>query len=99
LGTNGVLLKDRYVSNLFFIDVLSMHSWLSSNPSIPGPSEMARPSSSHQTEHCNPKPLSMEGSIITGETVEDSLLCREYVLVGDTRVVEFNRTTDGDFPS
>lgn len=41
------------------------------------------------------RPLSTEGSIIPGETEEDGLLRREYVLVGDTRAVEFNRTVDG----
>ena len=41
------------------------------------------------------KPLSTEGSIIPGETEEDGLLRREYVLVGDTRAVEFTRTVDG----
>ena len=43
------------------------------------------------------KPLSTEGSIIPGETEEDGLLRREYVLVGDTRAVEFNRTVDGRY--
>lgn len=42
------------------------------------------------------KPLSTEGSIIPGETEEDGLLRREYVLVGDTQAVEFNRAVDGD---
>jgi hypothetical protein len=71
---------------MFFIDALLMHSCPSSHSSIPGPSEMAKgPSSSHQTERRNPKPLSTEGSIIPGETEGDGLLCREYVLVGDTR--------------
>ena len=41
------------------------------------------------------KPLSTEGSIIPGETEEDGILRREYVLVGDTRAVEFTRTVDG----
>ena len=41
------------------------------------------------------KPLSPEGSIIPGETEEDGLLRREYVLVGDTRAVELNRAVDG----
>ena len=41
------------------------------------------------------KPLETEGSFIPGETEEDGLLRREYVLVGDTRAVEFNRTVDG----
>ncbi|KAF8622403.1 hypothetical protein AX15_007055 [Amanita polypyramis BW_CC] len=39
-------------------------------------------------------PLSTEGSIIPGETEEDGMLRREYVLVGDTRAVEFNRAVD-----
>ncbi|TFY50358.1 hypothetical protein EVG20_g11565 [Dentipellis fragilis] len=41
--------------------------------------------------------LSTEGSIIPGETEEDGLLRREYVLVGDTRAVEFNRAVDGSY--
>ena len=41
------------------------------------------------------RPLSTEGSFIPGETEEDGLLRREYVLVGDTRAVEFNRAVDG----
>lgn len=41
-------------------------------------------------------PLSTEGSIIPGETEEDGQLRREYVLVGDTRAVEFNRAVDGE---
>ena len=45
------------------------------------------------------KPLSIEGSIIPGETEEDGLLRREYVLVGDTRAVEFTRTVDGQYAS
>ena len=49
-------------------------------------------------EHLHiPKPSSLEVSIIPGETEEDGLLRREYVLVGDTRAVEFNRTVDGPF--
>ncbi|KAH9077574.1 kinase-like protein [Lactarius deliciosus] len=40
------------------------------------------------------KPLSTEGSIIPGETEEDGLLRREYVLVGDTQAVEFNKAVD-----
>lgn len=62
----------------------------SSREKFPGPSDMARRPSSPR----NTKPLSTEGSIIPGETEEDGLLRREYVLVGDTRAVEFNRTID-----
>ncbi|KAK7042547.1 Serine/threonine-protein kinase ATG1 [Favolaschia claudopus] len=41
-----------------------------------------------------PRSLSPEGSVIPGETEEDGILRREYVLVGDTRAVEFNRAVD-----
>ncbi|KAH6903283.1 other/ULK/ULK protein kinase [Coprinopsis sp. MPI-PUGE-AT-0042] len=41
-----------------------------------------------------PSGLSTEGSFIPGETEEDGQLRREYVLVGDTRAVEFNRAVD-----
>ncbi|KAH9956369.1 kinase-like domain-containing protein [Russula dissimulans] len=40
------------------------------------------------------KLLSTEGSVIPGETEEDGLLRREYVLVGDTQAVEFNQAVD-----
>ncbi|KAH9997071.1 kinase-like protein [Russula vinacea] len=40
------------------------------------------------------RPLSTEGSVIPGETEEDGLLRREYVLVGDTQAVEFNQAVD-----
>ncbi|KAF9452103.1 Pkinase-domain-containing protein [Macrolepiota fuliginosa MF-IS2] len=40
------------------------------------------------------RPLSTEGSFIPGETEEDGVLRREYVLVDDTRAVEFNRAVD-----
>jgi hypothetical protein len=43
------------------------------------------------------RPLSTEGSIIPGETEEDGLLRKEYVLVGDTQAVEFNRAVDGKY--
>ncbi|KAH7911507.1 kinase-like protein [Hygrophoropsis aurantiaca] len=55
-----------------------------SNPPLPSPGK-ARP---------GPKTLSTEGSIIPGESEEDGLLRREYVLVGDIRAVEFNRAVD-----
>ncbi|KDR76950.1 hypothetical protein GALMADRAFT_246094 [Galerina marginata CBS 339.88] len=40
------------------------------------------------------KRLSTEGSFIPGETEEDGNLRREYVLVDNTRAVEFNRAVD-----
>ena len=41
------------------------------------------------------KLLLTKGSIIPVETEEEGLLRREYVLVGDTQAVEFNRVVDG----
>ncbi|KIJ64719.1 hypothetical protein HYDPIDRAFT_28086 [Hydnomerulius pinastri MD-312] len=41
-----------------------------------------------------PKPLSTEGSIIPGESEEDGIIRKEYVLVGDVRALEFNRAVD-----
>jgi serine/threonine-protein kinase ULK2 len=41
------------------------------------------------------RPLSTEGSVIPGETEEDGFLRREYVLVGDTRAVMFDRAVEG----
>ena len=35
--------------------------------------------------------------MIPGETEEDGLLRREYVLVGDTQAVEFNQAVDGQY--
>ncbi|KAG6829718.1 hypothetical protein H0H87_010424 [Tephrocybe sp. NHM501043] len=62
------------------------------------PPEVARRPSIAPTppsqERRHPKPLSTEGSFIPGETEEDGMLRREYVLVGDTRAVEFNRAVD-----
>ena len=39
--------------------------------------------------------LSTEASIIPGESEEDGLLRREYVMVGDNQTIEFRRTVDG----
>ncbi|KAF8452741.1 kinase-like domain-containing protein [Boletus edulis BED1] len=41
-----------------------------------------------------PKFLSTEGSIIPGESEEDGIIRKEYVLVGDVRALEFNRAVD-----
>lgn len=41
-----------------------------------------------------PKPLSTEGSVIPGESEEDGLIRKEYVLVGDARAFEFNQAVD-----
>lgn len=43
------------------------------------------------------KPLSTEGSIIPGESEEDGIIRKEYVLVGDMRALEFNRVVDGNY--
>ncbi|KAJ7241666.1 kinase-like domain-containing protein [Mycena haematopus] len=66
----------------------------------PPTEKIRRPSNPSSTIPVNhsplrpPRPLSTEGSIIPGETEEDGILRREYVLVGDTRAVEFNRAVD-----
>ncbi|KAF7366818.1 Serine/threonine-protein kinase ATG1 [Mycena sanguinolenta] len=66
----------------------------------PPTEKVRRPSNPSSTVPANhsplrlPRPLSTEGSIIPGETEEDGILRREYVLVGDTRAVEFNRAVD-----
>ncbi|KAJ6464045.1 kinase-like protein [Mycena sanguinolenta] len=66
----------------------------------PPTEKVRRPSNPSSTIPANhsplrlPRPLSTEGSIIPGETEEDGILRREYVLVGDTRAVEFNRAVD-----
>ena len=41
------------------------------------------------------KPFSSEGSVIPGESEEDGIIRKEYVLVGDVRALEFNRAVDG----
>ncbi|KAJ7672446.1 other/ULK/ULK protein kinase [Mycena polygramma] len=72
----------------------------SSREKFPPPPEKVRRPSNSSTKPSNssplrvPRPLSTEGSIIPGETEEDGMLRREYVLVGDTHAVEFNRAVD-----
>lgn len=58
------------------------------------PSDKSRPQSL-TTGRQNGRALSTEGSYIPGETEEDGNLRREYVLVDNTRAVEFNRAVDG----
>ena len=50
---------------------------------------------SFTTGRQNDRVLSTEVSYIPGETEEDGNLRREYVLVDNTRAVEFNRAVDG----
>ncbi|KAH7883091.1 kinase-like protein [Phlebopus sp. FC_14] len=45
-------------------------------------------------DRIGPQPLSTEGSIIPGESEEDGIIRKEYVLVGDVRALEFNRAID-----
>ncbi|EJD01812.1 kinase-like protein [Fomitiporia mediterranea MF3/22] len=40
------------------------------------------------------KPLSTEASIIPGESEEDGILRREYVMVGDNQAIEFGKKVD-----
>ncbi|KAF8624651.1 hypothetical protein AX17_006982 [Amanita inopinata Kibby_2008] len=81
---NGAVVGDRIASPV-------------GNRATSGATEMARRFSmpAYVSEARRPsRPLSTEGSIIPGETEEDGMLRREYVLVGDTRAVEFNRAVD-----
>uniref|UniRef100_D8Q6L8 non-specific serine/threonine protein kinase n=1 Tax=Schizophyllum commune (strain H4-8 / FGSC 9210) TaxID=578458 RepID=D8Q6L8_SCHCM len=56
-----------------------------------------QPPTSSRTSPPSPRhPSEVEVSVIPGETEEDGLLRREYVLVGDTRALEFNRAVDDD---
>ncbi|KAF5325138.1 hypothetical protein D9619_009962 [Psilocybe cf. subviscida] len=69
------------------------------HPSIPrnSPRLQSRPLSEHDPSSAARragKGLSTEGSLIPGETEEDGNLRREYVLVGDTRAVEFTKAID-----
>lgn len=76
-------------------------------PNDPPPLNLARkssPTSNPNPGHGHdpnpkkpPRALEAEASLIPGETEEDGLLRREYVLVGDVRAVEFNRAVDGSF--
>lgn len=47
------------------------------------------------SDEASSKPTSNPGSAIPGETDEDGLLRREYVLVDDRQAVEINRAVDG----
>jgi serine/threonine-protein kinase ULK2 len=49
----------------------------------------------HDDHGTSPRILSTDASVIAGETEEDGQLRRDYVMVGDTRAVEFNRAVDG----
>jgi serine/threonine-protein kinase ULK/ATG1 len=60
---------------------------------LPG-SPLAR--SPVQSPRKYPRTLPQEGSLIPGETEEDGLLRKEYVLVEDTRAVDIHRTVDGN---
>ncbi|KAJ7278904.1 hypothetical protein C8J57DRAFT_1434148 [Mycena rebaudengoi] len=75
-------------------EVPSSPSSTSSRDKVPSPSEkVRRPSIPTNSSPLRvPRPLSTEGSFIPGETEEDGILRREYVLVGDTRAVD--RTVD-----
>jgi serine/threonine-protein kinase ULK/ATG1 len=48
-----------------------------------------------QSPRRRPRTLGAERSFIPGETEEDGLLRKEYVLVEDTRAVDVHRTVDG----
>ncbi|KAJ8489036.1 hypothetical protein ONZ45_g13730 [Pleurotus djamor] len=70
----------------------------SSGDKAPSPTQTRRPSNTNgrppEPPNAIERALSTEGSFIPGETEEDGILRREYVLVGDIRAVEFNRAID-----
>lgn len=82
--------------------MLTFDSPTSSRDKVATPRELVPPQPLlpvNPVEQRPSKRLSTEGSFIPGETEEDGLLRREYVLVGDTRAVEFNRAVDGEIDS
>ena len=81
-STNAFLFRSTSYPNLFSLDKL------------PPQSDKSR-RQSFTTGRQNGRALSTEGSVIPGETEEDGNLRREYVLVDNTRAVEFNRAVDG----
>ncbi len=72
---------------------LNTHHWYISPP-FPPPLDTNQPErrKSNEASSRNVRPLSTEASIIPGESEEDGDLRREYVMVGDTRAIEFNKT-------
>lgn len=64
---------------------------------VPGHTETNKTAFPVIANQGNRRRLSTEGSFMPGETEEDGVLRREYVLVDDTRAVEFNRAVDGEF--
>ncbi|KAJ7700360.1 kinase-like domain-containing protein [Mycena rosella] len=98
---NGSLTRDLIVpssarSGISASVRLPTRNSASSRDKIPTPPEKVRRPSipSNPSSLRIPRPLSIEGSFIPGETEEDGILRREYVLVGDTRAVEFTRAVD-----
>lgn len=62
---------------------------------LPGPSRSPPTTPPPLAPVPKTKPLSPDTSLIPGETEEDGMLRREYVLVGDRQAVEINRAVDG----
>ena len=83
--------------------VFSSCSYLTSSKSLPSPRTHTRPLSQHgkpaTPDRQGSRGSAVDGSLIPGETEEDGNLRREYVLVGDTRAVEFTKAADGKAPS
>ena len=69
------------------------------SPPFPGEMELEQPETvQRRSKELNEdRPLSTEASIIPGESEEDGVLRREYVMVSDTQAIEFNRTVDGAY--
>jgi serine/threonine-protein kinase ULK2 len=99
LSVNTALPRERLeIRNVFFVLMYCLPCLVSLNSTqdkLPPHSDKSR-RPSFTTGRQNDRVLSTEVSYIPGETEEDGNLRREYVLVDNTRAVEFNRAVDGE---
>ena len=94
LSVNAALPRERLESIDAFSFLTTTYPSLFSLDKLPPQSDKTR-RQSFTTGRQTGRALSTEGSFIPGETEEDGNLRREYVLVDNTRAVEFNRAVDG----
>ncbi|OBZ76318.1 Serine/threonine-protein kinase ATG1 [Grifola frondosa] len=88
--------SDRYIYSFRVGSQLTVSSPMRDGTGT-GVAEVPRsppPRSPHFSPPTQSTPLSADASLIPGETEEDGMLRREYVLVGDRRAVEINRVVD-----
>ena len=97
LSANVALPRER-LEVCYLLVLFHYLRWFVSSNSTPD--KIAPPSNKSRRQSFtsgrqNDRVLSTEESYIPGETEEDGNLRREYVLVDNTRAVEFNRAVDG----